>query len=173
MAPKRALKNRKRNRDIDEDNNEFDMTAVDEKVEAFDVNFAFLEPREQDFHGVKPVLTRGWDFCRKDPIVCLTELTDTVCNQGNIGTIVKTGDDKDVAMGEFEEKKGEHDPRLDEVSGVFSVCTILNTRQYKKEMSESLPKLLQWVRKHAKEEAKPYWEELIAGTNSPAISSSQ
>lgn len=90
------------------------------------MEFQLFEPYETDFHGVKPFLAKAWDFSKKDPIVDLTELTDVACNQGNIGSVLKTSD-------------------VD--SSVLGVLTTLNLRQYAAELPNTLPTLRKWLAK--------------------------
>jgi len=61
----------------------------------------FREPDESDFHAVKDLLVKPgtWEFAGE--ALNLTELTDSMVNQGNIGTILKaaSGSDDETCTG--------------------------------------------------------------------------
>ncbi|CAD7945895.1 unnamed protein product [Amoebophrya sp. A25] len=107
---------RGRKRAEGEQEEEFDMAFVDEDVEMVDVDFAFFEPFESDFHGVRALLQKAFEFCKRAPILDISEIADVACNQGNIGTVLKSGDEE----------------------GLFGIYTAVNLRQYKASFAQSL-----------------------------------
>lgn len=85
--------------------------------ENIDVDFAFFEPYETDFHGVRALSAQAFNFCRKKPVLDVGELANCACEQGNIGTVLKTGSTEESVT---EEESG----------SVLAICTLLNLRQY-------------------------------------------
>eukprot|EP00392_Amoebophrya_sp_AT5.2_P006413 g6425.t1 len=109
--------------DVDEGNGNPNDNDVDMK-NAVDVTFNFHEPFETDFHGVKVLLAKSFEWCKKEPILDLTELTDIVVNQGNIGTTLQSDD------------------------GFFGICTAINLRQYKDSLKTSMEGFVQFLENH-------------------------
>lgn len=70
-------------------------------------DFAFFDPKANDFHGVKTLLQTYLDDKQWD----LSGFVDLILGQTTVGTVVKIEDDED--------------------EGVFSLVTALNMRRYK------------------------------------------
>jgi len=74
------------------------------------MEFEFCDPNELDYHGVATQLKNGtWDFVDG---LNYSELADSVVGQGNIGSVIKSGDE-------------------DEDGTIYGLLTALNLRQFK------------------------------------------
>eukprot|EP00929_Paragymnodinium_shiwhaense_P120343 TRINITY_DN92283_c0_g1_i1.p1 TRINITY_DN92283_c0_g1~~TRINITY_DN92283_c0_g1_i1.p1 ORF type:complete len:335 (+),score=91.84 TRINITY_DN92283_c0_g1_i1:64-1005(+) len=115
----------------------------------FDVDFDFMDPDENDYHGVSTLLKAGtWEFITD---LNFTHLGDSLCGQGNIGTLVKSEADVDEAT-------------------VCALLTALNMRQFQdkklgnlswpKQVSESL---VEKAKKHAEGAAAGEFEAVLLG----------
>merc|ERR1719171_2521401 len=102
----------------------------------FDVNFDFFEPFDTDFHAIKGFLQKAYNWCKINPVLDLSEVCAAICDQGNVGTVLKT-----------EEGEDEDDNADDNKAGLLGVCTLLNLKQYSKEFATSLPAFLKWLSK--------------------------
>ena len=70
-------------------------------------DFAFFDPKPDDFHGVKTLLQPSLDNKQWD----LSGFVDLILGQTTVGTVVKLEDDED--------------------NGVFSIITAINLGRYK------------------------------------------
>ncbi|GLT24849.1 hypothetical protein SLA2020_000170 [Shorea laevis] len=88
-----------------------EQSESSEGEEAFDgvvqADFAFFDPKPDDFHGVKTLLQSYLDDMQWD----LSGFVDLILDQTTVGTVIKIEDDED--------------------DGLFSVITALNLRRYK------------------------------------------
>merc|ERR1711963_58361 len=85
--------------DEEEDEEEEESEAGDAEDESgeesgdVDVDFEFYDPKEDDYHSVGDFLKNGtWQFA---PQLNYAEMADSVVGQGNIGTLIKSGNEKD------------------------------------------------------------------------------
>lgn len=113
--------------DDENEDAEEDDEGNDEDV---DVDFEFYDPDESDYHSVGDLLRSGtWDFL---PDFNFSDLSDSISGQGNIGTLVKSG------QGTAEET-------------VCAMLTALNFRQFQKLSWPAIirDQLLAKAKKHA------------------------
>ncbi|KAE8076315.1 hypothetical protein FH972_014977 [Carpinus fangiana] len=91
-----------------EEKNEQSESSSDEEFEGVvQADFAFFDPKPNDFHGVKTLLQTYLDNKQWD----LSGFVDLILGQTTVGTVVKVEGDED--------------------DGVFSVVTALNLQRYK------------------------------------------
>ncbi|XP_022159262.1 protein BCCIP homolog isoform X2 [Momordica charantia] len=84
-----------------------DSSSSDEDFEEIQADFAFFDPKPDDFHGVKTLLHNYLDDTQWD----LSGFSDLILGQTTVGTVIKVEGDED--------------------NGVFSFITALNLERYK------------------------------------------
>ncbi|CAD7953565.1 unnamed protein product [Amoebophrya sp. A120] len=171
------MKRSRQNAGHDEDQVSFvnnDTAPAQNDVDMIDVNFEFYEPFETDFHGVRQLLNKSFEWCKTDPIFDLTEVTDVCCNQGNIGTVLKTTDQQAGAgeqqiQGGGKTASGEQNNNLSssagaaaagaaggrgattttpQETGLFGITTAVNLKQYKSSFTSSFPSMKRFMKSH-------------------------
>ncbi|KAF4747523.1 hypothetical protein FOZ62_000143, partial [Perkinsus olseni] len=119
--------------------------------DAFEAAFRFEDMTDDDFHGVRMMITRLLDGQEYD----IGSLAQCIIDQQNIGTIIKSGED---------DKKGKGDSGGDDA--FCAVATILNPVQYSKEvpgMRELVDHLKKQVDKHAdSDETKEAFNKMVS-----------
>jgi len=97
-----------------EDGESEDEESGDAEGDDVDVEFEFFDPSEEDYHSVGDFLKNGtWDFATQ---LNFAELADSLVGQGNIGTLIKSGNP--------------NDPEKDHT--MCAMLTVLNLRQFPK-----------------------------------------
>ncbi|KAL0541883.1 hypothetical protein IC582_021962 [Cucumis melo] len=102
-----------------------DSSSSGEELEEIQADFAFFDPKPDDFHGVKTLLQNYLDKTRWDDI----GFSDLILGQTTVGSVVKIEGDED--------------------SGVFGFITALNLERYKD--SRSIMDLKQYLLKVCKD----------------------
>lgn len=83
------------------------MNRVDLFLQEVQADFAFFDPKPDDFHGVKTLLQNYLDDTQWD----ISGFSDLILGQTTVGSVVKVEGDED--------------------NGVFSFITALNLERYK------------------------------------------
>ncbi|KAK9292709.1 hypothetical protein L1049_020688 [Liquidambar formosana] len=94
-------------RNLEERSERSDSSDEEVSEGAVQADFAFFDPKPDDFHGVKILLQTYLDNKQWD----LSGFVDLILGQTTVGTVVKIEDDED--------------------DGLFSVVTVLNLGRYK------------------------------------------
>ncbi|EER15381.1 conserved hypothetical protein [Perkinsus marinus ATCC 50983] len=119
--------------------------------DAFEAAFRFEDMTDDDYHGVRMMITRLLDGKEYD----VGSLAQCIVDQQNIGTIIKSGDENKA-------KDGDNDDAF------CAVATILNPAQYSKEikgMQQLVEHLRQQVDKHAdSDEVKEAFGKMVSAT---------
>eukprot|EP00427_Karlodinium_veneficum_P028039 CAMPEP_0169210684 /NCGR_PEP_ID=MMETSP1016-20121227/15349_1 /TAXON_ID=342587 /ORGANISM="Karlodinium micrum, Strain CCMP2283" /LENGTH=341 /DNA_ID=CAMNT_0009288247 /DNA_START=333 /DNA_END=1358 /DNA_ORIENTATION=+ len=137
--------------DLDDDEDEDDddgKPGVSADSQDLELDFDFREPDEADFHAVKDLLRSGtWEFIGDS--FNYSELADSVVNQGNIGTIIKSS---------------RQDVEDDDDETSCGILTALNLRQFKHlSWAKAIQStLLAKASQHASAEVSQAFKDLLA-----------
>jgi len=128
--------------------------------ETLEVDFDFNQLNETDFHAVSLFLKgETWAFIED---LNFGELADCICEQGNIGTVVRTNVEDGAGGGKA--GSGQADASAEDDEMIVALTTALNLRQFSgKAWAKAIPKaLLAKAKKHAKADIVKSLEGLLA-----------
>ncbi|KMT00712.1 hypothetical protein BVRB_9g219980 [Beta vulgaris subsp. vulgaris] len=109
MSSSKLLADGTRKHSLREEDPEFESSGEEQEAseEIVQADFAFFDPKSDDFHGVKTLLQSYLDDTEWD----LSGFVDIILAQTTVGTVIKIEDDED--------------------EGLFAVLTALNLGRYK------------------------------------------
>jgi len=116
----------------------------EEANETIEIEFALYEPHEEDYHSIRPFLVKAWEFS-KETIVDASECANVISEQANIGNVIKTPDDD---------------------ANSFGIVSLINLKQYQKELDRTIPALVAYLKKKCKKhcEHMPQLKEILSLT---------
>ncbi|XP_014241577.1 protein BCCIP homolog [Cimex lectularius] len=144
--------------DSDEDQSENEEGMEYTGDEEIQVDFEGRSPTDSDYHGIKQLLAQLFLKAHLN----LSELTDIIIGQSNIGSVVKQS-----GAGEINEDDDDDDD--DDLMGVFAVTSAVSLSSKKKvEVVQQLRSLLvELSSSHATEECKTFIKTAIEDADAP------